>query len=135
MADLDIPRAPVGLGKAGRRLWKLVQTDAAEQDIALDSLENAYLEDATRLSDRIDELEADLAVSPDGFMVKGVAGQPVAHPLIAEIRQSRAERARMLARIKVSAPAVSESESGGVVLPMGVQQRDAARARWDRAHG
>ncbi|WP_149481516.1 hypothetical protein [Mycolicibacterium sp. P1-18] len=133
MTEQDIPRAPTGLGKAGRRLWKQVQTDVFGQKMTLDSLENAYLEDAARLSDRIDELEAVLNDCETGYMVKGVAGQPVAHPMIAEIRQTRAERARMLARIKVTPPADGE-ESSGFVMPPGVQQRDAALKRWG-AHG
>jgi hypothetical protein len=128
MAEQGIPRAPSGLGKSGRRLWKQVQEDAFGQDIELDSLENAWLEDAARLSDRIDQLEDVLSASETGYMVKGVAGQPVLHPAAAEIRQTRAERARMLARIKVSTPA--DAEQSVFKMPLGVQQRDAALKRW-----
>jgi hypothetical protein len=127
MADQRKPRPPGGLAVAGRRLWKQVIEDANSQDIDLDALELSYLADACRLADRIDELEAVLAASETGYMVKGVAGQPVAHPLLGEIRQSRQLRATMLARIKVTAP---EEKQTGVVLPRGVQQRDAANARW-----
>jgi len=134
VTELDIPRAPTGLGRAGRRLWKQVQTDVSEQNMTLDSLESAYLEDAARLSDRIDQLEDVLNDCETGYMVKGVAGQPVAHPMIAEIRQTRAERARMLARIKVTPPA-SQEESTGFVVPPGVQQRDAALKRWGDRSG
>lgn len=46
-------------------------------------------------------------------MVKGVAGQPVAHPLLGEVRQTRALRAQMLlARITVTPP--EEKPSAGV---------------------
>jgi hypothetical protein len=62
------------------------------------------LEDACRLADRIDQMETTLAESETGLMVKGYQGQPVAHPLLGEIRQSRQLRAQTLARIRVTAP-------------------------------
>ena len=132
MSEQQLPRAPSGLSRAGRRLWKSVIEDANSQNIDLDSLEKSYLEDACRLADRIDQMETTLAESETGLMVKGYQGQPVAHPLLGEIRQSRQLRGQLLARIKVTAPAGKESESGGVVLPMGVQQREAANARWGK---
>jgi hypothetical protein len=112
----------------GRRLWKTVITDADSQDIDLDSREIAWLEDACRLTDRLEQLEAELAAAGT-FMVKGVAGQPVAHPMLAEVRQTRALRAQMLARITVTPP---EEKQAGSVFGRGVQQRDAANARWKK---
>jgi len=62
-------------------------------------------------------------------MVKGVAGQPVAHPLLGEVRQTRALRAQMLlARITVTPP--EEKPSAGV-LALGVQQRTSGGLRPD----
>ena len=119
MPDVRKPKAPGGLGVAGRRLWKTVISDADSQDIDLDSRELAWLEDAARLTDRLDQLEAELE-AVGTFMVKGVAGQPVAHPLLGEIRQTRALRAQMLARITVTAP---EEKQSGNVFTLGVQQR------------
>jgi hypothetical protein len=124
--DVGKPRAPGGFGVAGRRLWKTVILDADSDGIDLHSLELAWLEDACRLTDRLEEMEAALAVAGT-FMVKGVAGQPVAHPLLGEVRQTRALRAQMLARINVTAP---EEKQSGSVFARGVQQRDAANARW-----
>lgn len=126
MSEVQKPRAPGGLGVAGRRLWKTVISDADSQDIDLDSRELTWLEDAARLTDRLDQLEVELANS-GGYMVKGVAGQPVINPIIPEIRQTRALRAQMLARITVTQP--EEKQSAGV-FARGVQQRDAAQARW-----
>lgn len=129
MSDVGRPRAPGGLGVAGRRLWKTVILDADSQEIDLDSREIAWLEDACRLTDRLEQLEAELEAA-GSYMTIGVAKQPVAHPLLGEIRQTRALRAQMLARITVSPPEEKQSAS---VFPLGVQQRDAANKRWRKA--
>jgi hypothetical protein len=129
MSEQRLPRCPSGVGVAGRRLWKSVVEDANGQGIDLDSLELSYLDDACRLTDRLEQMEAELAASPTGFMVKGYQGQPVAHPLISECRQTRALRALTLARIKVTPP--EEKQSAGV-FPIGVQQRNAANKRWGK---
>jgi len=114
---------------AGRRLWRTVVSDADSQEIDLDSRELTWLEDACRLTDRLEEMETVLTATGT-FMVKGVAGQPVAHPLIAEIRQTRALRAQLLARITVSPPEEKQQSSG--VFPRAVQARDAANRRWGK---
>jgi hypothetical protein len=114
---------------AGRRLWKTVVSDADSQEIDLDSRELTWLEDAARLTDRLDQLEAELA-NAGTFLAKGVAGQVVAHPLLAEIRQSRALRAQLLARITVTPP---EEKQTSNVFALGVQQRAAANKRWGKA--
>jgi hypothetical protein len=131
MADKRLPRCPAGITGAGRALFRAVVRDADEQNVDLDSLEIVFLTDAARLEMRIEEMEATLAASPTGMMVSGYQGQPVAHPLIGEIRQTRALRALTLARIKVSPP---EEKTSGVVLPMGGvnQQRAAANRRWQK---
>jgi hypothetical protein len=129
VSDVGKPRAPGGLGVAGRRLWRVVVSDADSQEIDLDSRELTWLEDACRLTDRLEEMEIVLTATGT-FMVKGVAGQPVAHPLIAEIRQTRALRAQLLARITVSPPEEKQQSSG--VFPRAVQARDAASKRWGK---
>src|SRR6476661_8706105 len=83
MPDVQKPRAPGGLDVAGRRLWKTVISDADEQDIDLDSRELTWLEDACRLTDRLERLEAELEAT-GSYMTIGVAKQPVAHPLLGE---------------------------------------------------
>jgi len=113
---------------AGRRLWKTVISDADEQDIDLDSRELTWLEDACRLTDRLERLEVELEAAGT-YMTAGVAKQPVAHPLLAEIRQTRALRAQMLlARITVTPP--EEKPSAGV-FALGVQQRTSGGLRPD----
>ena len=128
MSDVQKPRAPGGLSVAGRRLWKTVIADADSQDIDLDSRELMWLEDACRLTDRLDQLEADLAAS-GSFMVRGSQGQDVINPVVPEIRMHRQLRAQMLARITVSPP--EEKQSSGV-FPRAVQARDAANRRWGK---
>src|ERR1700754_1434624 len=78
MPDVQKPRAPGGLDVAGRRLWKAVISDADSQEIALDSREIAWLEDACRLTDRLERLEVELEAAGT-YMSIGVAKQPVAH--------------------------------------------------------
>ena len=114
MPEQRLPRCPSGVGVAGRRLWKAVTADADSQGIDLDSLELSHLEDACRLADRLEQMELELAASPTGFMVKGYQGQPVAHPLLGEIRQTRALRALTLARIRVTPPEEKRPESPDV---------------------
>src|SRR6476646_9184881 len=70
-----------------------------------------WLEDACRLTDRLERLEVELEAAGT-YMTIGVAKQPVAHPLLAEIRQTRALRAQMLARIVVSAPEEKLTQAG-----------------------
>ena len=130
MSEQRLPRPPTGLARAGRRLWKSVVEDADSQGIDLDSLELSHLEDACRLADRLEQMESELAASSTGFMVRGYQGQPVAHPLLGEIRQTRALRALTLARIRVTPP---EEKQGATVFALGVQQRDAANKRWRKA--
>jgi hypothetical protein len=133
MSEQQLPRAPSALSRAGRRLWMLVIEEADSQDIELDSLEKSYLEDACRLADRIEQMETTLPEPETGLMVSGYQRQPVAHPLLGEIRESRQLRGQLLASIKVTARWRVESPSpGGVVLPMGVQQRDAVAKRWGK---
>ena len=40
-------------------------------------MNNAWLEDACRLADRLEQMEAELAASSTGLMVTGYQGQPV----------------------------------------------------------
>lgn len=122
-SDQDQPALPKGLAASGRRLFKSIVSDCANQGLSLDSRELIWLEQAARLADRVVELEDRLA--GDDFVVRGHAGQPVANGLLAESRQTRELLARMLGRIRVDAPV----EAAGA--PAGVNQhRAAANARW-----
>lgn len=81
-----------------------------------------WLEEAGRLADRIEELEAGLAGAD--MVVPGHA--PTAHPLLGEIRMTRQLMAQMIARIRVDAP----QESKGGIAPGVNQHRAAVNRRW-----
>ena len=72
-------RAPDGLGKAGRALWRQVNAE-----FGLAPHESAILVQVCRVIDRLDQIEAELSGAP--LTVEGSTGQPKAHPLLAEWR-------------------------------------------------
>jgi hypothetical protein len=74
-------RAPSGLGKGGRRLWRAIANPGTYE---LRPDEVRVLEDACREVDLIDRLEDALAGEP--LTVAGSQGQIVVHPLIVEVR-------------------------------------------------
>jgi hypothetical protein len=113
-------RAPSGLGKAGRGLWREVNAE-----FGLAAHEAAILVQCCRIIDRLDAIEAELAGQP--LTVAGSTGQPRAHPLLAEWRH----QARVL-----------ESLSRALSIPLPTEEvgrrrspsaREAALQRW--SHG
>jgi hypothetical protein len=119
------PRPPKGLGVEGRALWRVIVADAAGQGLELDARELTWLRHAAKLADRIAGLEEALAGEP--LVVPGHAKQPVANPLLPEIRQNQALLAQTLGRLRLD---VAENSSGQVVGSN--RFRSAALARWAR---
>lgn len=119
------PAAPAGLEKRGRRFWRSVLDDI---DFDLDALE--LLEETCRTLDTLDRLR--VRIDEDGEMVKGSMGQPVAHPLLAELRQQRKLLADFLNRLGIEA---ADEQPVGVPLqvvpdpPTFAQQQAANRAQ------
>jgi hypothetical protein len=72
-------RAPSGLGKSGRALWRDLHAE-----FGLSPHESAILVQCCRCVDRLDQIEAEL--SGAALTVAGSTGQPRAHPLLAEWR-------------------------------------------------
>jgi hypothetical protein len=113
-------KPPTGLGDKAMAVWKATTADF---DLRADELQ--VLEDCCREVDLIDRLEAALAGAD--LIVEGSMGQPVASPLVTEIRQHRATLARLFASLKLPADAGSESERQH---ERSSAARKAAQARW-----
>ena len=129
----DQPKPPPGLGAAGRKLWREITVPLAEADpepLELTPRERFWLHSAAKLTDRVVFLESIMAVSDP--VVKGVAGQPVSHPLLIEIRQHHQLIAQLLARLDLT----TDEEDGAARIPVSspalrsVKARDAAQKRW-----
>ena len=118
------PRKPAGLGLEGARLWAEVVAEMADDGLEPTSRERRWLEDACRTADMIGDMERALEGQPR--VVKGSQGQPVAHPLIGEIRQHRTTLSALLARVQTEEP---EAGSGRGSATTSYAAREAARAR------
>jgi hypothetical protein len=110
--------APDGLAARGRAFW----------NYAVDTYEfsAAELQLLTEVCRTLDTCEAlDALVRDEGRMVTGSRGQTVAHPALAEVRQSRALLGRLLAQLELP-------DVDGCTLPSPVQARGrrAAATRW-----
>jgi len=114
------PTTPQGLGRKARRLWRGITT---VYELRPD--EARVLEDACREIDLIERLEEELAKPETDLIVHGSMGQPVANPLVQEIRQHRATLRQLLASLKLP------DDEGGQV-DASTQAREAAARRWRR---
>ena len=89
VGPLSAPRAPAGLGKAGRDLWR--KTSAVYE---LSPAEARILAEACRTADELDRMRDELAQGSP--LVKGSTGQPRANPMFDEVRKHRETLARLL---------------------------------------
>lgn len=110
---------PPDLGPAGLALWESLTSD---YEFRADELR--VLEDACREVDLIERMREEADKLP--LMVQGSQGQPVASPLVQELRQHRALLARLLGSLRISDV---DDESGP---DMSEFARYAARKRWGR---
>jgi len=111
--------APKGLGPSARKLWRDV---TSKWDLRPDELR--VLEDACREADLIDRLQVELDGEACELTVSGSMGQPVANPLIQEIRQHRGVFARLMGALKLNDDGSGEEKSRST------SARAAAQARW-----
>lgn len=111
---------PAGLkAKQAETLWREV---TGTYELRADELR--ILEDACREVDLVERLEVELSKAE--LVVKGSMGQPVANPLVQEIRQHRQVVKGLLAALKLP------DEDGSVSGSRSSQARAAAQARWRR---
>lgn len=124
MPEAEKIKRPNKLRARSRRLW-----DAVTGTYQLRADELVVLEDACREVDIVDRLEREL----DGadHVVKGSMGQPVANPLLAELRQHRAVVQRLLASLKLP-DGPGEQGAGSSGGERSASARAAAEARWKR---
>lgn len=109
------PKAPTGLQKAGKRVWRAVL-----EEFDLDARELLVLEQAARQADAVEALEAEVEVS--GLVTRGSAGQLRLSQTVTELRQARLAVSRLLSDLAL--PDTDEE------LAASRRGRRAAEARW-----
>ena len=102
--EMKQPKAPAELGAEGKRLWRQIAADAADQGIELTSQELVWLRQAGKLADTIALMEA--ALEGAELIVKGYNGQPVSNPLLSELRMHRQLLAQTVDACRPTAPPV-----------------------------
>lgn len=113
------PAKPAGLADAGAALWAALTKDYEFRPDELRVLRDACFE-----ADLISAMEAEMVGAP--FTVKGSQGQPVANPMLSELRQHRALLERLLRGLSLP------DEDGRAAGARSTSARDAANARWKR---
>lgn len=116
---MSVPRAPSGLGSAGRRLWQgtfAPRENGARLELRPD--ERVLLVEACRLADDVERIRKLLDGVP--LMVPGSKGQPVTHPLRSELHRTVASLDRVLRTLALPDDDAPASQAG----------RSLARARW-----
>jgi len=123
MATVKPPR---NLGERGQELWDSIAPPVYE----LRPDELRILADACREADLVERLYEDL--EKESLRAQGYNGQPVADPVLSEIRQHRALLNTLLKSLKIP------DTAGGAARKQAhtsEQARMAARARWDNRAG
>lgn len=115
-------RPPRGLGTRGSAFWRAV-TGAYE----LRPDELRLLADACREMALVDRLEDELRGSP--LMVKGCHGQPVASPLVQEVRQHPSVLRALLRALSLPDDVAAGGRGGD---ERSASARHAAQVRWGR---
>lgn len=113
------PTTPRNLGTRAQKFWRDV---TGEYTLRVDEM--LVLEDACREIDLIEQLEA--AQREEPFVAAGYNGQPVAAPLLGEIRSHRALFAQLLRQLKLP------DEGGQGAASTSAKARSAANSRWQR---
>jgi hypothetical protein len=109
---------PADLEEAGLALWGQVVSDF---DLGPDEI--GALIEACRTADELADLREAMRGQP--MTVLGSTGQPVAHPLLAELRRHRDTLARLLERLNLPA---GDEDAGST--PAQKRAQRAAQQRW-----
>lgn len=110
------------LGSAGAALWRSVIEHDPPYELRPDELWTVY--EAARTADRIAVLDAAQAQEP--LTAYGSAGQPVAAPLIQEVRQQRATQNVLLKSLKLP-----DDRAAAGTEDVEVRNRANSRAMWE----
>jgi hypothetical protein len=108
--------APPGLGVAGKRLWR-----NTFENYELHPAETVILGEICHCVDEITLLEAALATARS-LTTKGSRGQPVAHPLLGELRAHRVVLRALVRQLGLPDPVdapVRKPKSGGRLRAVG----------------
>src|SRR4051812_35013878 len=116
--------APNGLRTEGLRLWRDTLAGVAD-GWRLDVADLTLLEEACRLRDTAARLQR--RVDREGTEVTGSEGQTVAHPLLREVRMTRALMVATIKRVEIAPP---RQRTGGMSKRQRDQLADARRSRW-----
>ena len=114
-------RAPEFLGVSGRALWDEI---VSSYELRPDELRT--LEDACAATDLLDAFVNEWRELGSPSMTRGSTGQLVEHPLVGSVDRQRKARQAFIKQLKLP-------DAPGTPRPN--QQRDAANARWAKAHG
>jgi hypothetical protein len=106
MAVSTALKTPIGLGIAGKALWRAVSGAFLFDD----PRESHALEMACQLADDVARLRAELADAP--LVVKGSTGQPTESPLLGAIRNAVALQSRLLGSLAVDPSEQARSHAG-----------------------
>lgn len=109
---------PRGLATRGARFWR--DTTSAFE---LTETETEILAEACRTLDDLDRLAE--AISADGAMVMGSAGQPVVNPALTEARGQRLALHRLLSALQLPTDSAAP-----LPTPVVVRNRQANVSRW-----
>lgn len=111
-------KPPTGLGRKSKKLWNDL---TSVYDFRADEVR--ILEDACREVDLIERLETELKTAD--LVVTGSQGQPVASPLVQEVRQHRMTLKQLFASLKLPDDEASSGSASEAA-------KGLASARWHR---
>ena len=119
MTEQPLPRAPKGLGPAGKRYWR----EMVEQ-YEFDVEKLALLRQAARTVDLLERLQEQIDADPT-LIARGSQGQPVSSPAVGAIKEHRA----LLVTITKALELPSEDTTEGR-MTRSESARYAANVRW-----